>query len=478
MNKIFFYIFIFGSSLFVSICQPHIWKEVLYYPKENFYTNFYVGSVLDSDHIVMPYFMKNLNNTNEFVRGVVNSTNGGLTWEHILQNYQIPGTKNFFGPKVIEYVSKNDIYLGCEPNYVVYTNDGGKNWESKQLIIPNLSMFPAIPYVSLLSMHDKNVGIALVDSEAFGVNTHLFSTTDGWKTVKEVKIPTGFYVAQAATSRYNGFIKCLGPNIFLCKILDLKTSKNEFLGKTIDGGENWKIIEDPVNSFIPRDSISARTFVFKDSLTGWCLGHIYPELVYKDTTRGYLSKTTDGGANWKFVEVINMPIDPDTVNRNRNSLYTGFYKNEDSKIQVATPFSSRLDEKGIWTIDSTTEYVFFKKYFIKTRPNAPNIYMFVNGDKIMKDFGEYTPSNIVEFGRAINVSIFPNPSHSRTLLTLDQNLCSGNVQLFNINGELVKRIYFNNEKYLTLDLSELTVGCYNAVINTNLGVSFKKIIVQ
>lgn len=64
--------------------------------------------------------------------------------------------------------------------------------------------------------------------------------------------------------------------------------------------------------------------------------------------------------------------------------------------------------------------------------------MFVNGDKIMKDFGEYTPSNIVEFGRAINVSIFPNPSHSRTLLTLDQNLCSGNVQLFNINGELVK----------------------------------------
>lgn len=126
---------------------------------------------------------------------------------------------------VVEYVSNEDIFVGAKSNYILKTNDGGKSWTP--ILLPYLKRTDSYGYdeVVLLSMYDKNYGIALSDSEPFSVATKLYSTKDGWKTFKEVKVPQDYYIIQASSGTYSGYIKCLGKNIFVCKILNKKTKR-------------------------------------------------------------------------------------------------------------------------------------------------------------------------------------------------------------------------------------------------------------
>ncbi|MBL0332865.1 MAG: T9SS type A sorting domain-containing protein [Chlorobiota bacterium] len=474
------YITIIIVFYFVTISlksQPHIWKEVLFIPSDIYFANFYNGVVLDSNNVIVPYSAKDIEGIDGTVLGLISTSNGGLTWEHILKNFKVEGTKTTIWPTVVEYVSNEDIFVGAKSNYILKTNDGGKSWTP--ILLPYLKRTDSYGYdeVVLLSMYDKNYGIALSDSEPFSVATKLYSTKDGWKTFKEVKVPQDYYIIQASSGTYSGYIKCLGKNIFVCKILNKKTKKNEYLARTTDGGETWKIIEDPVNSYIPKDSIQGRTIKFLDTLNGWCLGHIYPKDVIKETTHGYISKTTDGGNSWQFVEHIEMPIDPDTINHNRNNYYMDYFRN-DKNFMLATPFSSRRDKLGKWLIDSTEEVLYWRKFYYKSKYNITPIYMGVNESKVYKDFGEYTPSNIIEYGIAINVSITPNPAHNKATIQIEKDKGEGNVSLYNILGEQVKRKDFLNESPISLDLSGIPAGCYNAVIKTKCGITIKKIIVE
>jgi photosystem II stability/assembly factor-like uncharacterized protein len=70
---------------------------------------------------------------------------------------------------------------------------------------------------------------------------------------------------------------------------------------TADGGETWEARKSPVEDAL-------RDLFFTDAQTGWivCERSIFMPME-KDESVSYLLKTTDGGANWKRVEVTHGP---------------------------------------------------------------------------------------------------------------------------------------------------------------------------
>ncbi|QQS67225.1 MAG: T9SS type A sorting domain-containing protein [Chlorobiota bacterium] len=479
MKKIIFLLGIFFCSIRIANAQPHIWKEVLNLDNNDHAPILYKGCILDSNSMIIPLQMDDILGLKGLVGTVLRTTNGGKTWDYLVPRYTIEATKETLFPRVADYVSKDDIFIGCHFNHILKTTNAGINWVVTSLPRFSTNNSTQLEDIAFLSMYDKNVGIALVDSEIFTTNTHLFSTTDSWKSFKEVKIPEGYFVAQSVAGSYRGFVKCLGHGVFLCKVLDKKTSKEEFLARTTNGGDSWQIIEDPLNSHIRRDSIQGRNFSFKDSLTGWCMGHVYPKDLLKDTTRGYLSKTINGGKTWEYIGEIKMPIDLDTVNKNRNTWYMGFHKSDDKNLQVATPLTSRLGKKGEWVIDTAQVYLYWTKTYFDLRFGAPNIFMRVNENVIIKDFGEYTPSGAIEEAREGIANLYPNPAQRLINIGL-QGVGYGisEVILFNNMGEKVmSKIIPSGVKDLQLDVSILPNGIYSLLIKEGGKTVVKKIVI-
>jgi photosystem II stability/assembly factor-like uncharacterized protein len=72
---------------------------------------------------------------------------------------------------------------------------------------------------------------------------------------------------------------------------------------TLDGGNTWKSHGAPISDVV-------RDIFFIDEKNGWlvCEVNIY-QLKTKDEPRAYLMKTTDGGENWKRIEIKGFDID-------------------------------------------------------------------------------------------------------------------------------------------------------------------------
>ena len=81
------------------------------------------------------------------------------------------------------------------------------------------------------------------------------------------------------------------------------------MGRTTDGGETWLINKNQIpynvlryNQIISKAKYSfseRRFYSFKDSINGWCMVFQYDSSKIGDKPRTvFISKTTDGGANW------------------------------------------------------------------------------------------------------------------------------------------------------------------------------------
>ncbi|MEP6922789.1 MAG: YCF48-related protein [bacterium] len=78
-------------------------------------------------------------------------------------------------------------------------------------------------------------------------------------------------------------------------------SRGTFLA-TADGGATWQVKPRPAEDVL-------RDIYFVDELNGWvvCERNVY-DLKTKDEARTYLMNTTDGGANWKRVELSGVDV--------------------------------------------------------------------------------------------------------------------------------------------------------------------------
>lgn len=119
--------------------------------------------------------------------------------------------------------------------------------------------------------------------------------------------------------------------------------------------------------------------------------------------------------------------------------------------------------------DSKSETCAYRYYFYDmaycTIPNYP--LMFGQKDFVDIEENEYATSD---------VSLFPNPVEDKLSLQLSGNVSCKNVEIYGIDGRMLKS---QNDDFENIDVSDLPTGLYIAKINLNDGNTFtEKVVVR
>ncbi len=102
-----------------------------------------------------------------------------------------------------------------------------------------------------------------------------------------------------------------------------------------------------------------------------------------------------------------------------------------------------------------------------------DIYGFFNPTNEVCCF-EGTPNQDID--RHLSVKLYPNPAHEQLFFTPDHALNNGSIQLYSINGELIKnQPYIPNEPLL---LNDVKSGMYCLILEGNEGRLVRKIIID
>lgn len=126
-------------------------------------------------------------------------------------------------------------------------------------------------------------------------------------------------------------------------------------------------------------------------------------------------------------------------------------------------FSSGVPEFAPWTYDFVFDVAGFYGYHC-TQP-----------DHSQTQFGDITvldPTGVEEHNK-VSFSIFPNPANDKVNISFE----GGNmerVELFDINGKLVKELVANNPNSMTVDVQGLSTGRYMFNVHTDSGNSFSE----
>ncbi|MFZ1571293.1 MAG: hypothetical protein WAT89_00985, partial [Candidatus Kapaibacterium sp.] len=432
-------VFLIFINLDVYSQKVHIWKKVFDF------NNVYIGRIIDAEIIdSLNSIVLVSESTNLIKYKIKKSTDRGKSWEEINSNFQ-------FEPQCLSSPKINTIYIGGPSRNLLITKNNGLDWENKKLKVGKISDGYS---VFLISMYNENEGIALLTQDVFYGLTELYSTNDGWKTYEKVKPPNGFSFVNPLAFR-KPYIKCISKGVYFTNVIEKSdTMQKEQLALSRNSGESWQIISKSSIFKEPSDSIRGNSFDFIDSVNGYAFGDLN---VNNDSMPwGILSKTTNGGQTWDKKNVFTLPYI--VINPIKGAVYNGgiSVKNDTTGI-IAMPFASRFyNNENKLRIDSVELESWFSRLFVKSRGKIESYLAYTSFEKVdnlLADFGEYTPSNIIEYGIAINVSITPNPAHNEATIQIEKDKGEGNVSLYNILGEQVKRKDFLNESPISLDLS-------------------------
>ena len=75
-------------------------------------------------------------------------------------------------------------------------------------------------------------------------------------------------------------------------------------------------------------------------------------------------------------------------------------------------------------------------------------------------------------------SVFPNPATNLVSISSTSNFSINNVEMFDINGRIIKSIPLDNLSNVDITISDLSSGVYMMRITTDQGTATKKIVKQ
>lgn len=158
-------------------------------------------------------------NTGSFYKTI----NGGVTWNK-LQDFARSITAMYFSDNNIGWISLGDIYTDYPSIKILKTTNGGNSWQTTYTVpIQNKGSF-----ISDMKFFDNNKGIA-VTSKGW-----VLKTENGGATWSEHNI-----FGNVVNESYDKWPKIKFYNNSVGYI----NFRNQKLAKTIDGGENWQIID-------------------------------------------------------------------------------------------------------------------------------------------------------------------------------------------------------------------------------------------
>lgn len=189
----------------------------------------------------------------EYGGAILKTVDGGETWFE-LNNYG-GDTKSFF------FIDSLTGFLAGDDGYLEKTTDGGLTWTNSGFGSRNSKY-------GLTSIYFLNHEIGF----AVGERGRIMKTVNGGSEWEPYSVTYTDIKNIQFTSNDIGY--CI-------------STFNNVLLKTIDGGKNWQIIENPLSDY------TISNFEFIDDLTGYVIG----ETRYDQ----HLFKTVDGGHSWSLI---------------------------------------------------------------------------------------------------------------------------------------------------------------------------------
>lgn len=210
---------------------------------------------------------------------IASSDDGGTTWQITAANklpvHLVPDQKYMD----IQFTNKQTGHLAFEGS-IYKTSNEGNQWDKKISLLPNNNNYPYSAYFHAIHFTDENNGWAV------GEFRKIFRTTNGGNTWTEVS-------RSAVTAPYIAYtdVQFLNPSVGLISGYEVSNilmnfGFDEFVMKTIDGGQTWKRFSIPTGLDFRKIDLH-----FTDS------NHGYVHL-RRTQSNDEIYFTDDGGETW------------------------------------------------------------------------------------------------------------------------------------------------------------------------------------
>jgi photosystem II stability/assembly factor-like uncharacterized protein len=201
--------------------------------------------------------------------GIIVSEDGGKTWAQKNQGFGTveEGTVSGFQIRciAIDPTKPDTIYAGMAAFGVYKTTDAGNKWDT----VSEDTLEDT--FTKALAIHLSNPNIIYLGNDNNGGIHRYNNQTNKWQAISAEELP-------------NQTINAIVMDPKDPKIIYVAT--NGFVGKTINGGDNWKVLSNGLtNRYILCLAMDS-----KDS-----------KVLYAGTDGGGLFKTADGGEKWEAI---------------------------------------------------------------------------------------------------------------------------------------------------------------------------------
>lgn len=267
--------------------------------------------------------------------------NGGKTWKEV-------SFSRFANSFLSVDFSGNNIFIVGADNYIYKSEDFGKNWsvfDTKYFFKDNQSRYQKFKYYKIRFLTEK-IGFIVGEHERHSVILKTIDGGENWKIIKNNNLPKN--------EKGISDIAILSTDELIITTLSGKCYKS------IDGGINWQLLYSGENTVLS-------SVAFFDSKTGF-IGGLNNILLY----------TNDSGKTWKKTHMPYGEISDIAIHKNNAFITTSFYTSGeaisfvfkiDSKGTNTQPFLTKKDDSVFFEADSYAIQVLNKHIYILDRNN-------------------------------------------------------------------------------------------------------------
>jgi len=348
---------------------------------------------------------------------IIKTNDGGQNWSNIeYAKHDWPMSVLFTDSLKGWIVGGRTLSIYDDRGIILHTIDGGLSWN--EIEIPD-EVFYSVSFIN--------------DSIGWVGGSSIYHTINGggnWTIQKDTILMRELFFISADTGWYVG--------------------DNGIIAKTTDGGNNWFLQESNTNNRL-------WSVHFIDKLNGWICGD-----------NGTILKTTDGGSHWanKYIFMDNTWFFSISATSENQCWATGRDGTIVHTSNGGTTWEFQDNPNSGWMesinfIDSLHGWICGEDGVILSTSNGG----FVGISELSENKDE--------------ICVYPNPFSNE--LNIEPGIHKIiSVQIYNLQGKLVKTVLFNNrnekQHRLTIDMLEFPDTIYLLKVTTDNSVQVKKII--
>ncbi len=192
---------------------------------------------------------------------------------------------------------------------------------------------------------------------------------------------------------------------------------------------------------------------------------------------------------------LNIWLDPFRINPNEMQ---GYFPHQNTDLQPPTSFDATISDDTLISINweaphpTPDKYIIYKNLKPILETNTPTtVQDIINSDGVYVYFAtaiyadkESKPSAMKSFAygdtstvkKITRIEVFPNPSSQIFYLRTPDSIPVTKIEVIALNGQILKKIKYNSQKNLSLNLSDLPTAPYLLKISTLGDIYIKKIL--